>query len=192
MFKYFLYRIAQAIALTLPLKAAYGLAAFFSNIYSTVAFRDRKAVTENLKVIFPDKPDYEIAKIRKELFRNFAKYLVDFFRFKKLDAEYLKKNIRLKNLNYIDESLSKGAGAILVTAHLGNWELGGVVISILGYPFLTVALPHKSKMVNEFFNSQRESKGMRVLSLGNAAKGCLKALRKNEVLALAADRDFAG
>ena len=55
---------------------------------------------------FPDKSGYEISKIRKELFRNFAKYLVDFFRFKKLDAEYLKRNIRLKNLNYIDESLS--------------------------------------------------------------------------------------
>ena len=192
MFNYFFYRIAQAFALALPLRSAYGVAASLSNIYSIFAFRDRKAVTENLKVIFPDKSDCEIARIRQELFRNFAKYLVDFFRFKKLDAEYLKKNIRLKNLNYIDESLSKGKGALLVTAHLGNWELGGVVISILGYPFLTVALPHKSKMVNGFFNAQRESKGMRVLPLGNAAKGCLKGLRKNEVLALVGDREFAG
>ncbi len=192
MFNYLLYRFAQAFAVSLPLKSAYRVAGFFASIYYVFAFRDRKAVTQNLKVIFPHKPDYEISKIRKELFFNFAKYLVDFFRFKKLDAEYLKKNIRLKNLNYIDESLSKGGGAILVTAHLGNWELGGVVISILGYPFITVALPHKSKMVDDFFNSQRKIKGMQVLPLGNAAKGCLRGLRKNEVLALVGDRDFAG
>lgn len=192
MFNYIFYRTAQAFALVLPLKAAYGVAVLLSNVYSMFAFRDRRAVTENLKVIFPDKPDNEIFRIRRELFCNFAKYLVDFFRFQKLDAEYLKKKVRLKNLNYIDESLSKGAGALLVTAHLGNWELGGVVISVLGYPFLTVALPHKSRMVNNFFNSQREIKGMRVLPLGNAAKGCLKGLRKNEVLALVGDRDFAG
>lgn len=178
--------------MSLPLKLAYRIAGFLSRIYYVFASRDRKAVTENLEAIFPDRPDDEIANIRKELFRNFAKYLVDFFRFKKIDAEYLKKNIRLKNLNYIDEVLAKGKGAILVTAHLGNWELGGVVISILGYPFLTVALPHKTKMVDDFFNAQRESKGMRVLPLGNAAKGCLKGLRKNEVLALVGDRDFAG
>ncbi len=192
MFNYLLYRFAQSLALGLPLKAAYGLAIFISNIYASVAFSDRRAVAENLKVIFPDKPSHEIFKIRKELFRNFAKYLVDFFRFEKLDAEYLKKNIHLKNLNYIDECLSAGCGAILVTAHLGNWELGGAVISMLGYPFLTVALPHKSEKVDAFFNSQRESKGVRVLALGNAAKGCLKGLRKNEVLALAGDRDFVG
>ncbi|MDO8662761.1 MAG: lysophospholipid acyltransferase family protein [Candidatus Omnitrophota bacterium] len=192
MFNYFLYRFAQAFTLSLPLKSAYRIAGFFSGIYYAFAFRDRKAVGENLKVIFPDKPDSEISKIRKGLFLNFAKYLVDFFRFKKLDAEYLKKNVRLKNLHYIDEALSKGAGAILVTAHLGNWELGGVVISILGYPFMTVALPHKSKMVDDFFNAQRKIKGTQVLPLGNAAKGCLKGLRSNEVLALVGDRDFAG
>ncbi len=131
--------------MALPLKAAYGLAVFLSNIYSTLAFRDRKAVSANLKVIFPDKSDAELSGIRRKLFHNFAKYLVDFLRFERIDTGYLKKNIRLKNLNYIDASLSEGRGALLVTAHLGNWELGGVVISMVGYSFLTVALPHNPK-----------------------------------------------
>ncbi|MFA5096084.1 MAG: lysophospholipid acyltransferase family protein [Candidatus Omnitrophota bacterium] len=192
MFNYCLYRLAQAISLTLPLKAAYALAVFLSDIYHAIAFRDRRAVTGNLEAIFPQKNAQEISGICKKLFNNFAKYLVDFFRFERIDADYLKKNIRLKNLNYIDESLTRGSGALLVTAHLGNWELGGVVISMLGYPFLTVALPHKTKMVDTFFNSQRQSKGMRVLPLGSAAKGCLKGLKGNEVLALVGDREFAG
>ena len=192
MVNYFLYRIVQGVALSLPLKTAYSLAVFISNLYSIFAFRDRKAVTGNLRIIFPEKSRAEIAKIRRQLFHNFAKYLIDFFRFEKLDKEYIQKNVRLIDLRHFDDCLTEGKGAIVVTAHLGNWELGGVVISMLGYPFLTVALPHKSKNVNELFNGQRESKGTKVLPLGNAAKGCLKALKHNELVGLVGDRDFVG
>lgn len=192
MLKYFLYRLAQSFALSLPIKAAYRLAVFAADLYSVFAFIDRRRVAQNLKIIFPQKTDCEISVIRKQLFHNFAKYLVDFFRFNKLDMRYIKENIHVRNMHHVDSALTLGKGVILVTAHLGNWELGGVVISMLGYPFITVALRHKSKEVDAFFNGQRQSKGVSVLALGNAAKGCLKALRKNELLGLVGDRDFVG
>jgi KDO2-lipid IV(A) lauroyltransferase len=126
------------------------------------------------------------------MFRNFAKYLVDFFRFSTIDKEYIKQNIQLQNLGYFDQVLKEGRGVIAVTAHLGNWELGGIVIALLGYPFSAVALVHKDKRVNAFFNAQREGRGMKVIPFGKAARQCLKVLAKNEILALAGDRDFAG
>ncbi|MCX5696130.1 MAG: lysophospholipid acyltransferase family protein [Candidatus Omnitrophica bacterium] len=192
MFSYLFYRFAQFLALSLPLKTAYRLGIFAGDLYSAFAFIDRRRVLENLKIIFPEKSSCELVIIRKKLFHNFAKYLVDFFRFHKLDMEYIKENIHVKNMHYVDSSLSESNGVILASAHLGNWELGAVVVSMLGYSFLTVALPHKSKKVNAFFNGQRQSKGVHVLPLGNAAKGCIKALRRNEVLALVGDRDFVG
>ena len=184
--------MAQNLVLKLSLKNGYKFGIFVADLYSFFAFVDRKRVAENLKVIFPEKTAREIAVIRKKLFHNFAKYLVDFFRINTLDMEYVKKNIRVENMHYVDAALKEGNGAILATAHLGNWELGGVLIAMLGYPLLTVALSHKSKEVDEFFNGQRQSRGLRALPLGNAAKGCLKALRNNEVLALVGDREFAG
>jgi len=192
MFNYLIYRIAQFIALSLPLKTAYRVGISAGDLYSAIAFIDRQRVTQNLRIIFPGKSAEEIAVIRRKLFHNFAKYLVDFFRFDKLDMRYIEKNIHLKNMHYVDMALAEGKGAILATAHLGNWELGGVVIPMLGYSFVTVALPHKSKKVNAFFNRQRLSKGGNVLPLGNAAKGCLRALRRNELLGLVGDRDFVG
>jgi len=190
MFGYILYRIGQFIALSLPLKLAYGIAILISDLHYIFADKDRLAVRENLKVIFPEKSGREIRKIRIAMFRNFAKYLVDFFRFSKLDTDYIKRNIKLENIRYFDEALSKGKGAIVLTAHLGNWELGGVVVSLLGYPLWAVALPHKDKRVNNFFNSQREGKGLRVIPLGKAVRLCLNLLKENKVIALAGDRDF--
>jgi lauroyl/myristoyl acyltransferase len=190
MYNYILYRIGQFIALNVPLKFGYMLAVFFSDLHYIFADKDRKAVKENLQAIFPEKSDREIRRIRIRMFRNFAKYLVDFFRFQKLDKEYIKKNIRIENIHYFDEAYAKGKGVIVLTAHLGNWELGGVVVSLSGYPFWVVALPHKDKRVNIFFNSQRESKGIKVIPLGKAVRTCLNVLKENRLLALAGDRDF--
>jgi KDO2-lipid IV(A) lauroyltransferase len=190
MLYYILYRIGQFIALCLPLKIGYLVAVFVSDLHYIFADKDRAAVKDNLKTIFPGKSDREIKKIRIRMFRNFAKYLVDFFRFSKLDTEYIKRNIKIENMRYVDEALAKGKGVIALSAHIGNWELGGVVIALLGYPFWAVALPHKHKAVNNFFNSQRESKGMMVIPLGKAVRQCLNLLKENKVVALAGDRDF--
>ena len=98
MFDYILYRIGQLIALSLPLKSAYKIAVFVSDIHYIFADKDRQIVRDNLKAIFPDKSDKEIKRIRLKVFRNFAKYLVDFFLFERLNSEYVKNYIVLKNM----------------------------------------------------------------------------------------------
>ncbi|MCX5701533.1 MAG: lysophospholipid acyltransferase family protein [Candidatus Omnitrophica bacterium] len=190
MFNYILYKIGLFIALYMPLKIAYKLAIFISDLHYILAREDRKAVRDNLKVIYPEKSEKELRKIRLRMSRNFAKYLVDFFRFSILDTEYIKKNIKVENIEYYDKAMAEGKGVIALSAHLGNWELGAVVIALLGYPFWVVALPHKHKRVDNFFNSQRKSKGVKVIPLGNAARSCLNVLKNNEIVALVGDRDF--
>lgn len=190
MFNYFLYRIAQFIALHLPLKVSYRIAVFISDLRYIFAYRDRRAVTENLQAIFSNKPKSEIRKMRREVFRNFAKYLVEFFRVNKLDREYIRQNMQLENLHYFDEALAKGKGFILLSAHIGNWEWGAAVVALLGYPIWVVALTHKYKRVNDFFNFQRQSKGVKVIPLGKAVRQCLAVLNKNQIVALVGDRDL--
>jgi len=191
MFNHILYRIGTFIALHLPLKAAYALAVFISDLHYLVAAVDRRTVGTNLKAIFPDKPQEELNDIRRRMSRNFAKYLIDFFRFSKLDKEYIRRNIKVENLHYFDEALKSGKGVIVLTAHLGNWELGGVVIALSGYPLWVVALPHKNKKVDKFFNGQRESKGIHVIPFGKAARQCFNRLKENKMVALVGDRDFS-
>lgn len=190
MFEYILYRTGQFIALALPLKLAYRLATFFSDVHYIFANIDRRNVLNNLKAIFPEKSEKELVKIRLAMFRNFAKYLVDFFRFSIIDRDYIGKNIKIEGRQRIDEALSKEKGVITLTAHLGNWELGGAIIGTLGYPFWVVARTHKDKKVNDFFNAQRESKGIKVIPLGKAGRQCYAALKENKILGLVGDRDF--
>jgi len=187
---YYIYRFGQFIALNLPLKLVYGIAVFLADLHYFLAFRDRRFVKANLKVIFPEKENKELRKISKMVFRNFAKYLADFFRFEKLNRSYIDKNIKLENLHYFDQALASGKGVVVLTAHLGNWELGGVVLAQLGYPFWAVALSHKNKKVNDFFVSQRAGKGVNVIAMGKAVRSCISEIRNNHMVALVGDRDF--
>ncbi|MFA4993067.1 MAG: lysophospholipid acyltransferase family protein [Candidatus Omnitrophota bacterium] len=190
MLNYYFYRFGQFIALVLPLRLVYAIAVLLADLHYFFAFRDRRFVKANLKIIFPEKENRQLRKISRMVFRNFAKYLADFFRFEKLNRAYIDKNIKLKNLHYFDQALEAGKGVVVLTAHLGNWELGGVVLAQLGYPFWAVALSHKNGKVNDFFVSQRARKGVNVIAMGKAIRSCIQEIRNNHMVALVGDRDF--
>lgn len=189
MFKYFIYKFGQFWVNVLPLKLSYRVAMFLSDLQYYFSFRDRKAVRDNLRVIAS--PGSNISQMSKEVFRNFGKYLVDYFSMAlKLDEHFIEENVKIKNLEVLDEVLKKDKGGILLTAHIGNWELGAMVMSHLGYPLVAIALPHKERPVNELFNQQRERQGMTIIQTSNAIRRSLEALKENKFIAVVADRDF--
>ncbi|MDP2653860.1 MAG: lysophospholipid acyltransferase family protein [Candidatus Omnitrophota bacterium] len=190
MFKFVIYKIGQFIVNYLPLDFSYGFASFVSTLQYHFSPRDRRAVRNNLKEILPDPAD-DLAGKAKQVFQNFGKYLVEFFRMtQSIDRDFVHRHITVKNLPYLDDCLKRGKGVIVVTAHIGNWELGAMVLGLLGYPVVAIALPHKERPVNELFNKQREMKGVSVVPVQHAFRRCLEALKENKVVALVADRDF--
>lgn len=191
MHQFLIYRLGQFLALGLPLKAGYAVATFLARLQYAFSRRDRLIVYGNLRAIFPAKSEEEVSRIAKEVFVNFAKYLVDFFRFEKLDGKFVDEKIKVVGRENLDSALKQEKGVVALTAHLGNYELGGAVISLIGYRFNAVALSHKSRLVNDFFIGQRSRAGVKVIPLGSALRKCYEALNKGEMLALVGDRDFS-
>jgi lauroyl/myristoyl acyltransferase len=191
MARFLLYKAGQFIVNILPLRWAYGFAQIFSDLQYAFSVEDRRNVRSNIKIIL--KQDQIDERLVRDVFRNFGRYLVDFFRMVRyLNQDYIKKNIKDEGngLEHIREVLKRGKGAVIITAHIGNWELGGVLLAKFGIPILAVALPHKHKWVNGLFNAQREQSGMPVVPPSIAVRRCLEKLRANEAIALVADRDF--
>jgi len=190
MILYILYKLGIFVSLHTPIKMAYKIAVFIADFHFYLSRRDRGAVLDNLAVICK-KSGKENERMARSVFRNFAKYLVDFFRFSIVNEEYVKRNVTVKGKEYLDEALKKGKGVIFASAHLGNWELGGAVASRLGYPVSVIALDHKNKLVNSIFVGQRNATGVRVISIGMGLRKCFDVLKNNETLAILADRDFS-
>lgn len=188
MFKFLLYKFGQFVVTRLPIQTAYRWACRLSDLQYYLSFRDQRAVKNNLKTIL--KSDKDLSQQARAVFRNFGKYLVEFFRMAKADMDFVKRQVKVAGLEKIDEVLARGKGAIFLTGHLGNWELGGIVLSLLGYPSVAIALPHKERPVNNLFNAQRESRGMTIVQTSAASRQCLSMLKANKIVAVVADRCF--
>ncbi len=191
MLEFYLYKFGEFLACIFPLGVAYRIGKLLSTMQFYISKKDRDAVISNLKVILPNENKTEIRRIAKKVFVNFGLYLVEFCRFKCIDLNFINNNFTFKGKDIIDQALKEGKGAILLTGHIGNWEVGGMALSLLGYPLMVVALEHKNKRINDFFKERRESKGMEIVPLGIAIKRCYKGLKANKLMAILGDRDFS-
>lgn len=187
---YYLFVAGQALVSIFPRKTAYAIAKFLSVLHFYFSRKDRNIVAYNLSPIVKNKND--IKKYTKQVFINFAYYLADFFRPFYLSRDFIKKYVKISGLENLSSPIVKEKGGIILSAHLGNYELAGEITSFLGYPLSVVALPHKDKRLNSFFDSRRQRAGAEVIPAGISAKGCIRALRRKRLVALLGDRDFSG
>ncbi len=189
MFKYYLYRFARFLVNRLSLAISYKLGVVLSDIQYICSFRDRRSVRRNLEKILP--AGMPLSGPTREVFRNFGRYLVEFLRMDGMvDKDFIARQVSIENIDRIDRALEKGKGAIIMTAHIGNWELGAVLLNMLGYQLMAVALPHKERPVNDLFNHQREIHGITVVATHNAIRKGMEQLKNNQIIAIVGDRDF--
>lgn len=188
--EYILYKLANFAVIILPLKAAYGLGSFLSFFYYHFLRKsEREILKENLRVVFPEWSEREVKKCARRNFREFGRFLAEFFYIGRIDGGNIEKLCRVKNFHYIEETTGRGRGVIAVGAHFGNWELGAVALALAGCPVTAIALDHKSPKVNEIFIRQRMSKGVRVISSEAGGREIFKALKRGGFFAVLGDRD---
>lgn len=186
---YYLYRIGKFIALSLPRKLCYKLAKVIAIVKYYLSPRDRKRLYYNLSPLVRDKK--MVSKYSQEVMINFSYYLVDFLRYEKLNYDFIKKYVKIEKLSYLKKALKEKKGVIILSAHIGNYELGAAVVSLLGYKISAIALSHRNRRVNDFFNSQREIVGIDIIPVGGAVKKCFQYFKQGKIIAFLGDRDFS-
>ena len=190
------YMAAAFLSTAFPRRLSYCIGCHMAEVFCRHDERGRRAVEANLRTILGFKgqtlTDDELDRQVCETFRQFGKYIVDFFRYTRLSRKKIDRLIEIESLQYLEGASSRGKGVILVGAHLGSWEIGGAIVSALGYPANAVVLPQTDKRTNALFQRCRERRGMKVIPFGHAARALLHALRAGETVALMADRDYSG
>jgi KDO2-lipid IV(A) lauroyltransferase len=131
-------------------------------------------------------------RMTRQTFENFGLYLVDFFRYRHMTAARVDRMVTIEHPEYLDQLSGCGRGMVIVTAHLGNWELAGAVLAVRGVRLNAVALSHPNRRTDRLFRHRREQRGFKVIPLDQAIPGCLAALGRKEGVALLMDRDYSG
>jgi KDO2-lipid IV(A) lauroyltransferase len=90
----------------------------------------------------------------------------------------------------LEKAVEAGKGAIVITGHFGNWEIGGASLAVRGIPLEVVAQRQRNPLFDRDLNRNRERLSMTVIERGEAPKRVLKALRKGRVVAIVGDQNL--
>lgn len=184
--KYYGYRAAQWLSTQLPSATAFRWAQQAADLYWRRSKRDRAIVQQNVSIITGTPVGQEVRVIR-EVFRNFARYVVEFFTIHATPQP----RVDMEGYEHLAQITRQRRGAIILTAHLGNWEVGAILLRRLGIPITAVALPHEDPRMNRLFDAQRRRCGIPVIPLGlHAAARSLERLHAGECVGLLGDRTF--
>ncbi len=193
--QYYMFVVAEFLCRLFPRRFCYWLGLRLSDTFYRSDVRARKAVRANLRRVTDhlgmNLDDAALEQMVRRVFQGFAKYLVDFISLGHMTQAEAEALVKLENREEIEKVKALNRGALLVTAHLGNWELAGAVMVSLGYPITAVAHSQGAKKLDNLFLSYRRKRGITVLPLGlMVVRQLLEVLEKGEFVALLADRDY--
>lgn len=128
-----------------------------------------------------------------QAFQNHALNVLELLRTVRQSNDEILSRITLHGSEHIDTALSHGRGVILTTFHSGNWELGGLALSLAGYPITTVAGEQLRRGWSDSVKQLKERFGIHMVSPSESARMLSRDLRANRVIVLHLDGDvFTG
>jgi len=149
----------------------------------------RRILSANLAAAFPEKSAEEIASIGQRSLQGFATGLVDFLETATLTRENLLSRVHVAGEEHLRQARARGKGVFLLSAHLGNWEIGALVAGLLGEPIAPVARPLDNPLLEEELDRLRRRFGNRPIAKREAAKELLRAMSRNETVAILVDQN---
>ncbi len=175
-----------------PLEQNLRTARLLGRLWWRVMKRHRDRALENLRHALPDCDERTRRRIARASFEHFAQlYLVE------LVLGPLRVNEwswpRYVELGEIDEAIDivlSGHGAIMITAHFGNYELLGHTISRLGLPLTAVMRPLDNPLLNDFLLAKRYQSGqLDLIYKQGASQAAQRVLASGGTLCFIADQD---
>jgi len=152
--------------------------------------RLRRVGRRNLELALPDVSSEERDRILHRLFRSLGWQLVEFCRMARYTPENTRDWIRTEGLEHYLSAEARGKGVLIVTGHMGAWELSSFYHSLMGHPMGMVIRRLDNRPLDEFVNGIRCLHGNRVLHKDDFARGLLTAMRKGETVGILMDTNM--
>jgi KDO2-lipid IV(A) lauroyltransferase len=181
------YHAADALVRVLPVRWADAVTVAIARLAFVSGLPHRRHLETNLARLMRRRGRAVRHKAR-EAFINFGLMFTDFLRLGHLRRDRLARLVEVRGLDHLEQARRSGRGVILLSAHLGNWELGVAYLALHGTPVHVVARPHSNRGIERFFAARRRAWGIRELPERPLWRGAADALRRHEWVALMADR----
>jgi KDO2-lipid IV(A) lauroyltransferase len=171
-----------------------GLARRFSGLLALAVFwlhgRLRRVGVRNLQLALPELGEREQMRILQGVYRHLGWQLVEFCRMPRYTPENLRNWARTEGLEHYLAAQARGKGVLVITGHLGAWELSSFYHSLMGYPMSMVIRRLDNRRLDAFVNGIRCLHGNQVLHKDDFGRGLLTAMREGRTVGILMDTNM--
>lgn len=173
----------------IPRKWAFRLGNALGRIWFAVDKKHRKIAIDNLTRAFGnEKKASEIKTLAERVFNNLGQILLEIGWSLRLDEKKRSKYFRIEGISHVKHAYKKGKGILVLTGHMGNWELLTVAASIIGYPLSIVVRPLDFKPLDLYFINIRTRYGGKLIPAKYSLRAILRSLNRGEAIGLLMDQ----
>lgn len=160
--------------------------------YRPLAIR-REVVERQLRAAFPTLPPDEVRRIARASYANLGRTTTETALLPLYDRERIIDMFDdVEGWSIVEERLARGKGLILVSGHLGNWEVGGAYLAARGLPMHAVARYMENPLFDRYLTRTRERIGMAIVHDDEAVRRVPRALRNGNAVAFLVDQGAVG
>jgi KDO2-lipid IV(A) lauroyltransferase len=186
---YLLLRALVSIVQALPLEACEKGAAVLATIVTRVITIRRRTVDENLKQAFPNFTAEERQAIAWQMWRHLLLMMAEIAHTpRKIHETNWKQHSHIINQERFVRTLLSGRPLVIISAHYGNFELGGYLMGLFGFPTYTVARPLDNRYLDRFVNEFRGRTGQYMLAKKGSGDDIQRVLASGGILTLLGDQ----
>lgn len=187
--QYLAWRLVNAFLGRAPLQLSYAIAWVCGSVGFAFWPRGRRATLRNYQRVLGTRDAATLRRVGRASLVSYCRYLADFVRLTSLSRDDV---LRLcdpgDRLEALDAVLERGKGAVIVSMHFGNWDLGASATAALGYPSSVIVESSGDRRLNAMIVGARERMGLKVIPMERMGPSILRTLRANGLVAILADR----
>lgn len=152
--------------------------------------RHRQRTWAHLRIAFPHLAGEARDRVARRSFEHFVQLVVEVCHTPRLvGPDSWARRLGLGELGSAIELFTSGRPAIMVTGHLGNWEVLGYLLAVLGLRMEAVARPLDNRLLSDWLYGIRERRGMRIITKWGATERMLAVLEEGGTLGFIADQN---
>ncbi len=180
------FRILYAILSLVPYKKVCTLIENILVFTGTVLRIRLKDTKKHISYAFPEYSRKEMNKLIVKVYKHVGRTAAETYF---SDPYEFYQNTELEGFENMLEAYSKNKGVILISAHLGNWELAGRYLAFKGLPVCAIAKRQRNRLFDEFMNKRRIGSGVEIIFNKLSMRNILSAIRRKKIVTIVADQN---
>ncbi|MBS0209342.1 MAG: lysophospholipid acyltransferase family protein [Planctomycetes bacterium] len=176
----------------LPLATCVTIVRAIARVLTSVIPLRRKVADENLRLAYPEMSEADRRKLIRRMWEHLLLLVVETSHCqRKLHETNWRQFITMRGARQLCRILLGDQATLLISAHFGNFEVGGAMMGILGFETYSVARTLDNPYLAEFVNQARSEGRQHVIPKKGGYEQILAVLSRGGTMGFLADQ-YAG